>query len=57
MNTDEEPFNNTHRVHLATLGKKTTEESFNRMIFGEIDKVVNVETKGQQHQCDDRQRI
>ncbi len=47
MNT-KEPFNNTHKVHFAMLGKKTTEESFNLRIFGEIDKVGAVETKGQQ---------
>jgi hypothetical protein len=39
------------------LGKKTTEESFNRRIYREIDKVVNVETEGQWHQCDDGRRI
>jgi hypothetical protein len=52
-----EPFNNTHKVHLATLGGKTKEESFNRRIFRELDKVIDVETKGQRHQCDNRQRI
>jgi hypothetical protein len=46
MNT-EEPFNNTHKVQLAMLGKKTTEESFNCRVFGEIDKVVDIETEGQ----------
>ncbi len=56
MNT-EEPFKNTHKVHLAMFRKKTTEESFNLRIFGEVDKVVNVETKGEWRRCDDRQRI
>ncbi len=46
MNT-QEPFNNTHKVYLAMFHKKTTEESFNLRIFGEVDKVVNVETKGE----------
>jgi hypothetical protein len=54
MNTEEQ-LNNTHKVHLAMLGKKTTQESFNRRIFGEIlDKVVDIETKGQWRRCDDR---
>jgi hypothetical protein len=48
-----EPFNNNHKVYLATLGKMTTEESFNYRIFGEIDKVVNIETEGQRGQFDD----
>jgi hypothetical protein len=45
MNT-KESFNNTHKVHLAMLGKNTIEESFNHRIFREIDKVINVETEG-----------
>ncbi len=56
MNT-KEPFSNTHKVHLAMLGKKMTEESFNGRIFREIDKVVDVETKGQRPQCNDGHRI
>jgi hypothetical protein len=56
MNT-EEPFNKTHKVHLAMFRKKTTEESFNLRIFGEVDKVVDVETEGEQRRCDDRQKI
>jgi hypothetical protein len=56
MNT-KEPFNNIHKVQLAMLGKKTTEESFNCRVFGEIDKVVDIETEGQRRWCDDRQRI
>jgi hypothetical protein len=56
MNT-EEPFNNTHKVHLAMFHKKMTEESFNLRIFGEVNKVVDVETKGERRRCDCRQRI
>jgi hypothetical protein len=45
MNT-KKPFNNSHEINLATFSKKTTEEGFNRRIFQEIDKVVNVNPEG-----------
>jgi hypothetical protein len=43
----EEPFDNAHKVDFATFGQKTTEELFDRRVFGEIDEIVNVETKGE----------
>ncbi len=35
-------FNNSHEINLATFSKKTTEKGFDRGIFQEIDKVVDV---------------
>jgi hypothetical protein len=40
-----EPSNNAHEIHLTALGKETTEQSFNRCIFGKVDKIVHVEAK------------
>jgi hypothetical protein len=45
MNT-KTPFDNTHIINLATVTKKTIEERFDRKIFQEIDKVVNLHPKG-----------
>jgi hypothetical protein len=42
-----EPFNNAHKVNFAMFGQKTTEELFDRRVFGEIDEIVDVETKGE----------
>jgi hypothetical protein len=43
----EEPFNNAYKVDFATFGQKTTEKLFDSRIFGEIDEIINVETKGE----------
>jgi hypothetical protein len=42
-----EPFGNAHKVNFATFSQKTTEKLFNCRVFGEIDEIVNVETKGE----------
>ncbi len=41
------PFDDAHEINCAVLGQQTTEQSFNRGIFGEIYEVINVETKGE----------
>ncbi len=41
------PFNNPHKVHLATLSKKMAEKGFNRGILQEINKVFDIHFKGQ----------
>ncbi len=41
------PFDDTREINLAALGQQTTEQSLNGGIFGEIFKVVNVETEGE----------
>ncbi len=43
----EEPFNNAHKVDFATFSQKPTEKLFDSRVFGEIDEIVNVETKGE----------
>jgi hypothetical protein len=40
-----EPLDNPHEIHFAPFGQQTTEEGFGGRVFGEIDKVINVETK------------
>jgi hypothetical protein len=42
-----EPFNNAHKVEFATSGQKMTEKLFDSRVFGEIDEIVNLETKGE----------
>jgi hypothetical protein len=42
-----EPFNNAHKVDFARFGQKMTEKLFDSRVFGEIDEIVNVETKGE----------
>jgi hypothetical protein len=39
-------FDNSHEIDLATFSKKMTEEGFDRGIFQEIDKVVDVHPEG-----------
>ncbi len=36
------PFDDSHEINLAALGQQTTQQSFNRGIFGEVYEVVNV---------------
>jgi hypothetical protein len=45
MNT-KKPLDNSHEINLATFSKNTTEEGFDRVIFQEIDKAVNIHPKG-----------
>ncbi len=40
------PFDDSHEIDLATFSKKTAEEGFDRGIFQEIDKIINVQPEG-----------
>jgi hypothetical protein len=41
------PLHDAHEINFAAFCQQTTEESFNRRILGEVDKVVDIETKGE----------
>jgi hypothetical protein len=43
----QEPFNQTHKVNLNLCLQKVFEERFHLRVFGEIDKVVNIEPNRQ----------
>ena len=40
------PFYNPHEIHFASFTQKTTEESFNSRVFREVNKVMDIESKG-----------
>jgi hypothetical protein len=39
------PLHNTHKINFATFTKKTAKEGLNCRVFGEIDEVINVQSK------------
>jgi hypothetical protein len=43
----QKPFDNTHKINLATLCKKTAEERLHSGILREVYKVIDVKTKGE----------
>ena len=38
-----EPFNYAHEVNLATGAQEMAEESLHSRIFGEVNKIINIE--------------
>jgi hypothetical protein len=42
----QEPFNHSHEIDFASFTQKTTEESLNSRVFREVNKVIDIETKG-----------
>ena len=53
----QEPVGNTHEVNFAPLSKELTKEIFDCRILWEINKVVDIHSKGQLRWGDCRQRI
>ena len=43
----QEPFNQTHKVNLNLCLQKAFEERFHPRVFGEVDKVINIEPNRQ----------
>ncbi len=41
----EEPLDNPHEIHFELFSQQMIEEGFDGRVFGEIDEVINVETK------------
>ena len=41
------PLHYAHEVDFAAFGQQTAEESFDRRILGEVDEVIDIETKSE----------
>ncbi len=39
------PLHNTHKINFATFSKKMAKEGLNCRILGEVNKVINIQSK------------